>query len=228
MAQNPLLWPRLFTVSAVLQFRAPMEWIALGVTYAALNGLGGKALSYLCRALAPENFANNLLVLVGAVGIVVAIKSLGRIDAQIVEMRRQLGAMQEQITEMSKQTTVLEKSVEIGQKSADAALLNAKAVINSERPWMMIEVSRPDNTPEFGTLTFTAQNRGRTPAEVTYYSCAFFNHEIEKPFKAEPEFETLEFLHRQYVAASGHRDGLHFRLACQHSRRALEMAERQQ
>ncbi len=45
--------------------------------------------------------------------------------------------------------------------SADAALLNAQAVINSERPWIVVSVRRGES---MGNYVFTATNRGRTPA----------------------------------------------------------------
>ncbi len=46
-------------------------------------------------------------------------------------------------------------------KSADAAFLNAQAVINSERPWFVVNVDNGPDLFKFGCL-----NQGRTPGEI--------------------------------------------------------------
>jgi hypothetical protein len=145
--------------------------------------------NYFSRLFAPENLPNIALVLVGLGAIAVAMGSLGRIDEQILEMRRQvdltfgqLRATHEQITEMSKQTSALERSVrltehsvdvaviaaqvtaisaEAAHKSADAALLNAQAVINAERPWIVITAKLTSD----GIVVY-GQIKGRTPAII--------------------------------------------------------------
>ncbi len=54
-------------------------------------------------------------------------------------------------------------------KAAEAALLNAQALINSERPWIdVLPVSQGD-----GEWRFEASNYGRTPAELVSTSCRF-------------------------------------------------------
>jgi hypothetical protein len=45
--------------------------------------------------------------------------------------------------------------------AADAALKNAQAVINAERPWIVVTVEA-----DVGTFNFRFQNRGRTPAAI--------------------------------------------------------------
>ena len=50
-------------------------------------------------------------------------------------------------------------------RSAQAALLNAQAVINAERPWVLISVKSPPGP--MGGFTVHARNRGRTPAMIT-------------------------------------------------------------
>jgi len=59
-------------------------------------------------------------------------------------------------------TTALQIAEATG-KSAAAALINAQAVINSERPWIVITVI-PHPSIE-GTFIFKATNKGRTPAQ---------------------------------------------------------------
>src|ERR1039458_9853095 len=50
-----------------------------------------------------------------------------------------------------------------GRDAANAALLNAQAVINSERPWISISVE----SPEPNKFVYKATNVGRTPANIT-------------------------------------------------------------
>jgi len=59
------------------------------------------------------------------------------------------------------QMGVLQRLTEGTRDSADAALLNARAVINSERPWIVVSVLRGES---MGNYVFRATNRGRTPA----------------------------------------------------------------
>jgi len=68
--------------------------------------------TFLCRVLAPANLPNVFLVLVGIAGIIVAIGTL----------------------------EILGRQTDIFEKSADAALLNAQAVMNSERAWLVVEL----------------------------------------------------------------------------------------
>jgi len=69
------------------------------------------------------------------------------------------------ISETGKRITrtdgVLQSLAKGTRDSADAALLNARAVINSERPWIVVSVRGGES---IGDYVFTATNRGRTPA----------------------------------------------------------------
>ena len=60
------------------------------------------------------------------------------------------------------------KSARGAQKAADAALLNAKAVINAERARLLFEVEKAHDPRHHGIAVFTinAVNHGRTPAEL--------------------------------------------------------------
>jgi hypothetical protein len=137
----------------------------------------GNPPSYLSRLFNPENLPNVALVVIGIGAIIVAFQSLKRIDKQIAEMRRQvdltfgqLRAMHEQITEMSKQTDVLERSVYVAEDSAGAALLNAKAVIAAERPWIVVKIERIEAEQRQDIARpfwkFTMFNCGRSPAHI--------------------------------------------------------------
>jgi hypothetical protein len=139
--------------------------------------------------------------------VIVAALTGMAIAYQAREMRRstgvmggQLEAMRGQLTEMGTQTGVLEKSVAHAEKSAEAALLNARAIINAERPWMIIEPTPIPNAPWSGYVSLDAYNRGRTPAEITNYQGDFFFHGFEEEFGLEPTFAPLERLYRQYIS----------------------------
>ena len=73
-------------------------------------------------------------------------------------------ATSQQAGQMEKQTKILSDSVAVAQRSADAALLNAQAVINAERPWVFALVKRSVDYP--GIFEVIAENKGRTPAMV--------------------------------------------------------------
>ena len=74
----------------------------------------------------------------------------------------------------------MERNVEIVTKIADAALLNAQAVINSERPWVFIS-AEPGKT--LGTFIIRATVRGRTPALIgeVYSEWTFANQPLDLP-----------------------------------------------
>ena len=80
--------------------------------------------------------ANYLLVIAGIGGIVVAALTLKKIERQS----------------------------KAGEDAANAALLNAQALINAERPWLIVEASG------FPYIALKMVNKGRTPAQLIWYS----------------------------------------------------------
>lgn len=97
------------------------------------------------------------LIAVAIGGILVARSTLKTIARQALSMRRQ--------------TTHLRNSVIQGRKAADAALLNAQAVINSERAWVEIELGASEKDPldnnDDGFLKYSIQiTNGRTVARI--------------------------------------------------------------
>jgi hypothetical protein len=87
--------------------------------------------------------ANVLLALLGYAGIVLAVSVLKKIE---------------------RQTKYGETAALAAQEAAEAALLQAKAIVQAERPWILIHVA-PSPTIENG-FTVIATNRGRSPARV--------------------------------------------------------------
>jgi hypothetical protein len=91
--------------------------------------------------------ANLVLALVAYIGIILAVSTLRKIE---------------------RHTVATEIAAEAAADSAHAALLNAQAMIDSERPWLLITV-KPSRSVE-NSFTVTATNRGRSPANVTSIS----------------------------------------------------------
>jgi len=88
--------------------------------------------------------ANLVLVILGYVGIMLAISLLRKID---------------------RQTGYVETAAEAAAAAAQAALLNAQSIIRAERPWVLIGVE-PSGSKE-NSFAVMATNRGRTPARIT-------------------------------------------------------------
>jgi hypothetical protein len=107
-------------------------------------------------------------------------------------------------------------------KSAKAAFLNAQALIDAERPWIVayFTKSQEDTIPENGNLRFLweIKNVGRTPARLTYAAArVVFNIDAvplpDVPDYGEPDYffterilvpgGTLEFLSHWYRLEDG-------------------------
>jgi hypothetical protein len=87
--------------------------------------------------------ANLVLVILGYVGIMMALSLLKKID---------------------RQTGYAETAAEAAAASSHAALMNAQAILHAERAWILISVE-PSPSAE-NSFTITASNRGRTPARI--------------------------------------------------------------
>ncbi len=68
------------------------------------------------------------------------------------------------LKKIERQTGYAEAVIETASSTAHAALLNAQAVIQAERPWILITVE-PSRSME-NSFTVMATNRGRTPARI--------------------------------------------------------------
>jgi hypothetical protein len=85
-----------------------------------------------------------VLAIVGYVGIMLAVSTLKKIE---------------------RNTNAAETAATAAAEAAQAALLHAQAIINAERPWLLIGVE-----PTLGvenSFNVTATNRGRSPAVIT-------------------------------------------------------------
>jgi hypothetical protein len=117
--------------------------------------------------------ANVLLALLGYAGIMLGIQTLKKIERQ--------SKYSESAAEIAA------KSAEAASKSAEAALLHAQAIINAERPWVLITIV-PSRSIENG-FTVIATNRGRGPAQVVAASEETRIAIDESHLSAIPEFK---------------------------------------
>jgi len=110
--------------------------------------------------------ANIVLAAVGYVGVWLGFNLLKKIERQIA---------------------FAESAAESAAASAHAALLNAQAVIHSERPWILISVD-PSRSKE-NSFTVMATNRGRTPARITATAEQAIIAVDEKYLPIPPEYD---------------------------------------
>jgi hypothetical protein len=85
--------------------------------------------------------------------------------------------------------------------SAKAALLNAQALINSERPWLFMTTNKPEINPRKNWFHISVVNRGRTPAEVTFYLGEFVFADPDS-LSDTPTYRLAghEFAHKKYLS----------------------------
>jgi hypothetical protein len=64
------------------------------------------------------------------------------------------------------QSFLTKRSARAAESAAEAALLNAQAVINAERAWIVVKIQKDPNSPPFPIENFmnVLTNEGRTPA----------------------------------------------------------------
>lgn len=87
--------------------------------------------------------AELVLVVLGYAGVLMALSLLKKID---------------------RQTAYAEVAAEAASSAAQAALLNAQAILHAERPWILITIE-PSRSAE-NSFSILATNRGRTPARI--------------------------------------------------------------
>ena len=91
------------------------------------------------------------------------------------------------------------RSLRVGEKAANAALLNAQALIVSERPWLVVGIAPHESDSEM--FIIRATNKGNTPAMLHEGHCACKIHsamgfeppdEICDPFYAPMDILTMK------------------------------------
>jgi hypothetical protein len=110
-------------------------------------------------------FSTLALVIIGAIGVIAAFRTLEG-------LKTQTGHIARQALSMRRQTTHLKNSVIAAKDGVEAALLNARAVIDSERPWIEIELGPIESEPLGKTestlfnCSIRIKNHGRTVALI--------------------------------------------------------------
>jgi hypothetical protein len=122
-----------------------------------------KSPHYLTRLFSPENLPNIALVIVGIVGTIVALRSLL--------------AIEQQVTIMGEHRTSFEQLAMAARDNARAAALNAEAVKNAERAWIVVNPKPKKGAP--GKFIFGAFNAGRTPAIIIDGHCLCETHSAD-------------------------------------------------
>jgi hypothetical protein len=172
-------------------------------------------------AVAKWSVSDRLLLIydvVTAIAALVAILALNQIRVQAKVMSEQLEQMKasgkqtdDLIAVARDQATALGIAAKAAQESADAALLNAQAIINSERPWLFVKltISSENIFPIPGSqhalpsyFTFDLENSGRTPAELIYSYSNFSicpSREVDDVKIAERDLGK-EHLHKEILA----------------------------
>lgn len=154
------------------------------------------------------------LVVIGAVGVGYAIKTLKAIERQAKANEGQLTEIQQSVEKTDRMIVIAAQEAENGRaameaakQSADAAVLNAQAIINSERPWLFINiVTFPANADEHGIpehlgFSVTFRNHGKTPAEIVGFDqhpdCCKDTDDL--PFPPKYSLEGHVMLHTRMV-----------------------------
>lgn len=110
------------------------------------------------------------LVVVGLGGTTAALWTLvtikrqtAAIEQQVAEMRKTGEQTERMIAENIKQSVAAKDAAIATRDSAEAALLNAKGVINAERAWVFVAIKPTSGADVFNVYI---ENFGRTPAEI--------------------------------------------------------------
>lgn len=106
-----------------------------------------------------------------------------------------------------KQSRLMARSLATTKKAADAALLNAKAVINSERPWLLITPSSSPAGWEGHTLSTKYINQGNSPAAIlfTHFDSCLLPFGKKLSLEKDPWLEDLGLSHVEWVEPQGKR-----------------------
>lgn len=149
-------------------------------------------------------WVSTVLALSGILGIGVALGSLKAIKRQAEIMERQANEAKAAGAESLK---IAVAAAEAAQKSASAALLNAQAFINAERPWILAIVKSVDGP--IGGFNVYVRNKGRTPALITgvFLGCVIINQMGELP---EPPTYGPGNVHKDRIIVPGQLARVHW------------------
>jgi len=117
-----------------------------------------------------------------------------------------LKALEEQGRHAKEETEARDKQfaqqLKVSQDAATAASLNAQAIINSERPWILVSFDSHGSfdIPKQAHVNFKGRNCGRTPARVTRMCVVSYPQTPDAEFPEEPPYHETELAYPKYVA----------------------------
>jgi hypothetical protein len=129
----------------------------------------------------------------------IAVLTFLAICYQAREMASATKAMRESTTEVKRQADILERQTKATEDAAKAALLNAKAVIASERPWVVVS---PEKSNE-AAFAFRITNRGRTPAQIESVTLDWTFDSYHDSSRMPPNYRTRIYPPHKLIAPSG-------------------------
>jgi hypothetical protein len=88
-------------------------------------------------------------------------------------------------------------------ESADAALQNAKAVVNSQRPWIFIKYTITGDSPRKADIEIRGVNYGPTPAEIVCIDFTCVKQERAASLPIEPSYRKLPNTYSGHVRPGG-------------------------
>jgi hypothetical protein len=91
------------------------------------------------------------------------------------------------------------RALKPAESASKAAFLNAQAVINAERPWLLVSIEAISDEPDMYIVQ--AFNAGRTPAELHEGHCACEKHSVG--FEPSEDFQDPFWLPMQNLIVSG-------------------------
>ena len=99
-----------------------------------------------------------VLAILGYVGIMLAVSTLKKIE-------RHTAAIESSVAAVEAAANAAAATATAAAETAQAAILHAQAILNAERPWVLVTAE-----PTLGvesSFDITASNRGRSPATIT-------------------------------------------------------------
>jgi hypothetical protein len=117
-----------------------------------------------------------VLAILGYVGIMMALSTLKKIERHTAAAEATASAAEAAVTAAT--------------ETAQAALLHAQALLNAERPWILV-TAQPSHGVE-SSFDITATNRGRSPATITSALDQLLFATDEAHLPGVPEFKPVE------------------------------------
>lgn len=115
-------------------------------------------------------------------------------------IKKQAEIMDEHRVSLEQLATAAQENAAAAKASADAAFLNAKAVLNTERPWIVVKPRKSSAN----VFTFEAVNQGRTPAQIIAQSFRWVValSEVDLEEKS-PEYSRAILAYPKFLVPSG-------------------------